>query len=809
MNETSSSTTAPVTSAGAASPASPAPRPFDPVPILAEELNLATPGVSAVVKLLAEGATVPFIARYRKEATGGLDEVAIRTIEERRTYLLELEERRGSVLSEIEKQGKLTEALSKKILACRTKAELEDLYLPYKPKRRTRAIIAKERGLGPLADRMWAQPLDGSPEAEAKAYVSAEKEVPDLAAALAGARDICAERMAESAEVRKMAREAFAKEGVVRVSKNEEHAGKATKFDMYATFEEPVANIPSHRYLAIRRGETEGVLRASIELDAEKLLPNVLRLSGHNEKSPWAGELFKAGQDALRRLLLPTVQSDVRVDLKMAADRAAVEVFAQNLRELLLSAPYGTHTVLGIDPGQRTGCKCAVVDATGKLLEHTTIFLVQGDGALDRGRQTIRDLCRKHGVRAIAVGNGTHGRETEAFVREVLAKEGLSDAFCVPVSESGASVYSASEVAREEFPDLDLTVRGAISIARRLQDPLAELVKVDPKSIGVGQYQHDVYQGLLAKKLEEVVESCVNRVGVELNTASAPLLARVAGIGPSLAKKIVAHRNANGPFKSRKALLDVSGLGPRTFEQAAGFVRVRGGEHPLDASAVHPERYGLVERIAADLGVPVASLVGDTKLIDRIDPGRYVSGDVGHFTLGDIVSELKKPGRDPRATFEPPKFRDDVRTLEDLKPGMELEGVVTNVTAFGAFVDVGVHQDGLVHVSQLADRFVKDPAEVVKVGEKIKVRVLEVDLERKRISLTAKKGGAAAGQGAGARMNSGGGGGRDEARSPGGRGPGGPGGGNPKGRPQQGGGGAKSQMQGELKHNPFASLVRK
>ncbi|HZF51241.1 MAG TPA: Tex family protein [Polyangiaceae bacterium] len=807
MNETSSSTTAPVTSAGAASPTSPAPRPFDPVPILAEELNLATHGVSAVVKLLAEGATVPFIARYRKEATGGLDEVAIRTIEERRTYLLELEERRGSVLSEIEKQGKLTEALSKKILACRTKAELEDLYLPYKPKRRTRAIIAKERGLGPLADRMWAQPLDGSPEAEAKAYVSAEKEVPDLAAALAGARDICAERMAESAEVRKMAREAFAREGVVRVSKNEEHAGKATKFDMYATFEEPVANIPSHRYLAIRRGETEGVLRASIELDAEKLLPDVLRLSGHNEKSSWAGELFKAGQDALRRLLLPTVQSDVRVDLKMAADRAAVEVFAQNLRELLLSAPYGTHTVLGIDPGQRTGCKCAVVDATGKLLEHTTIFLVQGDGALDRGRQTIRDLCRKHGVRAIAVGNGTHGRETEAFVREVLAKEGLSDAFCVPVSESGASVYSASEVAREEFPDLDLTVRGAISIARRLQDPLAELVKVDPKSIGVGQYQHDVYQGLLAKKLEEVVESCVNRVGVELNTASAPLLARVAGIGPSLAKKIVAHRNANGPFKSRKALLDVSGLGPRTFEQAAGFVRVRGGEHPLDASAVHPERYGLVERIAADLGVPVASLVGDTKLIDRIDPGRYVSGDVGHFTLGDIVSELKKPGRDPRATFEPPKFRDDVRTLEDLKPGMELEGVVTNVTAFGAFVDVGVHQDGLVHVSQLADRFVKDPAEVVKVGEKIKVRVLEVDLERKRISLTAKKGGAAAGQGAGARMNSGGG--RDEARSPGGRGPGGPGGGNPKGRPQQGGGGAKSQMQGELKHNPFASLVRK
>ncbi|HLM73766.1 MAG TPA: Tex family protein, partial [Polyangiaceae bacterium] len=657
MNDTSSSATSPVTSAGMAAPAG---RPFDPVPILAEELNLATHGVSAVVKLLAEGATVPFIARYRKEATGGLDEVAIRTIEERRTYLLELEERRGTVISEIEKQGKLTDALAKKILACRTKAELEDLYLPFKPKRRTRAIIAKERGLEPLADRMWAQPLDGSPEADAKAFVSAAKEVPDVAAALAGARDICAEKMAESAEVRKMAREAFAKEGVVRVSKNEEHAGKATKFDMYATFEEPVATIPSHRYLAIRRGETEGVLRASIELDAERLLPGVLRISGHNERSPWAGELHKAGQDALRRLLLPTVQSDVRVDLKMAADRAAVEVFAQNLRELLLSAPYGTKTVLGIDPGQRTGCKCAVVDATGKLLEHTTIFLVQGDGAQDRARQTIRDLCRKHGVSAIAVGNGTHGRETEAFAREVLVKEGLTEAFCVPVSEAGASVYSASEVARDEFPDLDLTVRGAISIARRLQDPLAELVKIDPKSIGVGQYQHDVYQGLLAKKLDEVIESCVNRVGVELNTASAPLLSRVAGIGASLAKKIVAHRNANGPFKSRKALLDVSGLGPRTFEQAAGFVRVRGGEHPLDASAVHPERYGLVERIAADLGVPVASLVGDLKLIDRIDPGRYASGDVGHFTLGDIVTELNKPGRDPRASFEPPAFRDDV-----------------------------------------------------------------------------------------------------------------------------------------------------
>jgi uncharacterized protein len=473
-------------------------------------------------------------------------------------------------------------------------------------------------------------------------------------------------------------------------------------------------------------------------------MPAIQAAAKVNPKSPWAGELMKAADDATKRLLLPSVQSDVRVDLKMQADRAAVEVFAQNMRELLLAAPFGTKVVLGIDPGQRTGCKCAVVDDTGKLLDHQTIYLVQGGDALERSRQSLREICRKFAIAAVAVGNGTHGRETEDFVRDVLTSEGLKEVFCVPVSESGASIYSASDIAREEFPDLDLTVRGAISIARRLQDPLAELVKVDPKSIGVGQYQHDVYQGLLAKKLDEVVESCVNMVGVELNTASAPLLSRVAGIGPGLAKKIVAHRDLKGAFKNRKALLDVAGVGPRTFEQAAGFLRIRGGEQPLDQSAVHPERYGLVETIAADLGVPVRSLIGDGKLVERIDKKRYLGGDVGEFTLGDILAELKKPGRDPRATFEPPKFRDDVRTMNDLKPGMELEGVVTNVTAFGAFIDIGVHQDGLAHVSQLADRFIKDPAEVVKVGDKLKVRVLEVDLERKRISLTAKKGGALA-----------------------------------------------------------------
>lgn len=713
---------------------------FDPVPALVEELGLPRSGVAAVVKLLGEGATVPFIARYRKEATGGLDEVQIRTIEERHGYLKELEERRAVVLAEIKRQGKLTADLEKKITGVKTKAELEDLYLPYKPKKRTRAIIARERGLEPLADRMWAQPLDSKPDDEATAFVNAAKEVPDVFAALAGARDICAERIAEHDQVRKLVREAFMKEGKVACVKNEEYKDKATKFDMYAAFEEPIAAIPSHRYLAIRRGESEGVLRANLSIDEAQQIPRIEALAGVKAQSPWAGELRKAAADATKRLLLPAIQSDVRVDLKLIADRGAVDVFAANLRELLLSAPFGTKTVLGIDPGQRTGCKCVVLDATGKLLENDTIYLVQGDGALAKGKRTIVEMCKKHGVVAVAIGNGTHGRETEAFARESLAEAGLKDVLVVSVSEAGASVYSASDVAREEFPELDVSVRGAISIARRLQDPLAELVKIDPKSIGVGQYQHDVYQGLLAKKLDDVVESCVNSVGVELNTASAPLLSRVAGIGASVAKKIVAHRNVAGAFKSRKALMEVSGLGPKTFEQCAGFVRVRGGEHPLDASAVHPERYALVERIAKDLGVPVASLVGDARLIERIDTKRYIDGDVGVFTMSDILAELKKPGRDPRATFEPPKFRDDVRTMEDLKPGMDLEGVVTNVTAFGAFVDIGVHQDGLVHVSKLSDRFVKDPSEVVKVGDKIRVRVMEVDLQRKRISLSAKKG---------------------------------------------------------------------
>ncbi len=711
---------------------------LDLVAAVAAELGLAERGVRSVVGLLGEGATVPFIARYRKEATGGLDEVQIRAVEERHGYMQEIEARKKVILEEIERQGKLTDALRARITACAVKADLEDLYLPYKPKRRTRAMIARERGLDPLAQRILAQPDEGNPAREAEAFVNAELGVGTVKEALQGARDIVAEAAAERPAVRSFARELFVQEGVLVVQKAPEVTGP-TRFEHYYDFREACRTIPSHRFLAVRRGEGENVLRSEIEVDAARAAGEVGRLMGRKASSPWREELDLAAADAWKRLLAPSVESEVRVEMKLAADRAAVDVFAQNLRALLLGAPLGARAVIGIDPGQRTGCKVVVIDETGKLLDHQLINLVVGDAALARGRELLRTLVTRHKPAAIAVGNGTHGRETESFAREAVAD--LPGApFVVPVNESGASVYSASDVAREEFPDLDVTVRGAVSIARRLQDPLAELVKVDPKSIGVGQYQHDVYQPLLARKLEEVVESCVNAVGVELNTASAPLLAHVAGIGPTLARRIVGHREVHGPFRARKGLLDVAGVGPKTFEQAAGFLRVREGDHPLDRSAVHPERYPLVEAMARDLGADVSALVGNPELAAKVQWQRYADGEVGEFTLRDIIDELKKPGRDPRANFEPPRFREDVRTLEDLKPGMALEGVVTNVTAFGAFVDIGVHQDGLVHVSQLSDRFVKDPAEVVRPGDKIRVRVVEVDLVRKRIALTARSG---------------------------------------------------------------------
>jgi uncharacterized protein len=712
---------------------------LDVAPMVAKALGIHERSVRTVLTLLADGATVPFIARYRKEATGGLDEVQIRDIETQRTYFTELEQRRASILEEIQKQGKLTDELRAKILGCTQKSELEDLYLPYKPKRRTRAMIAKEMGLEPLAQRIIAQPLDGDPLEEAKKFIDPNKGVGTAKIALAGARDIVAESLAENADIRRFVRKHYFETGVLIVEKAPEVDGP-TKFETWYDFREPVKGIASHRFLAIKRGETENVLRSRIEVDVETARGEIATIARRNGASPWAHELDQAIADAWKRLIAPSVESEVRVELKLAADKSAVDVFAANLRSLLLAPPLGARTVIGIDPGQRTGCKTVVIDSTGRLLEHTVLFLVQGEDAIARSKRTLTQLLTKYSPAAIAVGNGTHGRETEQFVRDVLKESGQKGVFSVLVNEAGASVYSASDVAREEFPDLDVTVRGAISIARRLQDPLAELVKVDPKAIGVGQYQHDVFQPLLAKKLDEVVESCVNLVGVELNTASAPLLARVAGIGPTLAKRIVSFREANGKFASRKALLNVTGLGPKTFEQCAGFLRVRDGAHPLDASAVHPERYPLVEQMAKDLGVEVAKLIGNDALISKIDLKKYIHGDVGEPTLKDILAELQKPGRDPRDSFEPPAFRDDVRTMEDLKPGMTLEGVVTNVTAFGAFVDIGVHQDGLVHISQLADRFVKDPNEVVKAGDKLKVRVIEVDMVRKRIALTARLG---------------------------------------------------------------------
>jgi len=713
---------------------------FDPTPLLAEELQLPPRGIGAVCQLLDEGGTVPFIARYRKEATGALDEVQIRQIQERRTYLLELEQRRQMILASIEEQGKLTDELRGKIGACTTKATLEDLYLPFKPKRRTRATIARERGLEPLALRILEQPDGGDPLAEAARYADPDKGVKDPASALAGAQDIVAELAAENADVRGHVRQVLTEQGILSAQMHPDVSGQRTKFEQYYDFHEPVTQIPSHRYLALRRGEREQALRVSLDVESDRVVGEIERMVGLRPSSPFAEQLRLAVQDSFTRLLAPSVENDIRAQLKQRSDEAAVEVFANNLHNLLLAPPLGSKRVVGIDPGLRTGCKCAALSDTGKFLETSTIYISQGAAKAQEAELLLAGFIDRHHPFAIAVGNGTGGREAESFTRKLLASGGQAEIIVVPVNESGASVYSASELARKEFPDLDLTIRGAISIARRLQDPLAELVKIEPKAIGVGQYQHDVHQPLLQRKLDEVVESCVNQVGVELNTASGALLARVAGIGPSLAKNIVKHREQHGSFATRSDLLAVPKLGPRTYEQAAGFLRVRGGKHPLDGSAVHPERYDLVARIAADLGVELAQLVGNSELAERIDIGRYVGDGVGEPTLRDILLELRKPGRDPRSSFEPPRFREDVVSLEDLSQGMVLEGVVTNVTAFGAFVDVGVHQDGLVHISQLSDRFVKDPNEVVQVGDKLQVRVLDVDVERRRISLSARSG---------------------------------------------------------------------
>jgi len=708
------------------------------IPHIIEATGLKPFQVEHTVTLLQEGATVPFIARYRKEQTGELDEVQIRTVEEQFAYYCELEERKVTVLKSIEEQGKLTPELRERIEATRQKTELEDLYLPYKPKRRTKATIARERGLEPLADIMAAQELTaGTVEEAAAPFVDPDKEVPDAAAALEGAGHILAERLSDNADARTMVRRLTKEQGVMASRVAADYKEKVTKFEMYYDYQEPLKAVPSHRMLAMRRGEKEEVLYLSIAAPVEQILAG-LKSRLIQRASIFGPLLERVAEDAYKRLIAPSIEVELRLESKERADEAAILVFARNLRDLLLAPPAGGKRVLGIDPGFRTGSKLAAVDATGRFLEHVTIYPHIGEGRVPQARQDLLRLVEAHAIEMVAVGNGTAGREMEIFVKETLAGAGRQLPV-VPVSEAGASVYSASEIAREEFPDLDLTVRGAISIARRLQDPLGELVKVDPKSIGVGQYQHDVNQAMLKRSLDGVVESCVNYVGVDLNTASWALLAYVSGVGPALAKAITRYRDENGSFASRKALLKVPRFGAKAFEQAAGFLRIRDGKHPLDNTAVHPERYSLVEAMASDLGATLTGLAADPALVDRIELKRYVSDSVGLPTLKDIVEELKKPGRDPRSRFQTASFRDDIREIADLQADMILQGVVTNVTAFGAFVDIGVHQDGLVHISHLANRYVKDPNDAVKAGQVVKVKVLSADPQRKRISLSIKE----------------------------------------------------------------------
>jgi uncharacterized protein len=699
----------------------------------------ATVGISprqaqAALALFEEGATVPFVARYRKEVTGGLDDLQLRDLRERAEYVSELEERRAAILSSIAEQGKLDEPLRARIEAATSKQILEDLYLPYRPKRRTRATIARERGLEPLAELIWAGAHDDAQaEVAAAGFVDPRKDVATIEAALQGARDILAERVAETAEIRAWVRDRTRTDAVVSAHGKPGVDQATSKFADYFEFSQKLTDLPSHRVLALRRGESENQIAWSIDAPVEAITTWLERAVIATRGA--RAQLGLLARDAYKRLLAPSIDVELRLELKHRADEDAITIFGSNLEQLLLAAPSGERAVLGLDPGYRTGVKAAVVSRTGALLETATVYLHQED----RFAAIIEPLIAKHGVELIAIGNGTASRETEALVRSIVTAAAEPRPQIVVVNEAGASVYSASDVARDEFPELDVSLRGAPSIARRLQDPLAELVKIDPKSIGVGQYQHDVNQSRLKKRLDDVVESCVNRVGVEVNTASASLLAYVAGVGGTLAKSIIDLRDQRGGFRSRKELLDVPRLGAKAFEQAAGFLRVRGGAHPLDATAVHPERYGLVEQMARDLGVSLESLIAHDALIDRIEPKRYVSATVGLPTLQDISAELRKPGRDPRAQFEPPTYRADVREPKDLQPGMQLEGVVTNLVAFGAFVDIGVHQDGLVHVSQLADRFVRDPAEIVRVGQKVNVTVLSVDLERNRIALSLKQ----------------------------------------------------------------------
>ncbi len=692
-------------------------------------------GLVATIELLDEGSTVPFIARYRKELTGNLDEVQIRAIEEKLLYFRELVSRKETILASIQEQGKLTDALKARIEQTLDKNELEDLYLPYKPKRRTKAMIAREKGLEPLAAYLWNQESTGTPlEVFAPTFVDVEKGVATVAEALEGARHIIAETISDDADIRGLLRRVMFDEGVIVSRKATDAVDEEQKFTMYYDYREPVKQIPSHRMLAIRRGEASAVLYFVIELESERAA-GLIKGKIHKQPGDWTPQLDLAAEDAWKRLLNTSITSEIRMELKQRADAEAIAVFRDNLQNLLLAPPVGQLAVLGLDPGIRTGCKIAVVDDTGKFLGHDVIYPFQPKNDVAGAERTLKSLIQKHNVRAIAIGNGTASRETDAFVREFCRKEGLTSLFSVTVNESGASIYSASDIARQEFPDLDLTVRGAISIARRLQDPLAELVKLDPKSIGVGQYQHDVDQNHLGKSLQVVIESCVNRVGVDLNTASWALLRYVAGINERTALKIVEYRNDHGRFRSRVQLNAVPGIGPKTFEQAAGFLRIRDGEQPLDRSAVHPESYPVVEQIAESLNVPVTQLMEQPALLDKVDKTGFTAGA---YTLNDILQELRKPGRDPRDKFVAPAFKESVKEIADLQAGMTLEGVVTNVTKFGAFVDIGVHQDGLVHISELSNRYIREPGDVVKVGQIVQVHVLSADAKTKRIALSMK-----------------------------------------------------------------------
>jgi uncharacterized protein len=705
--------------------------------VIAKELSIAPGQVAAVAGLLEGGATIVFIARYRKEATGSLDEVAVAAVRDRLLQLTDLDKRRAAILESLTERELLTEALARDIEAAKDMARLEDLYLPYRPKRRTRAAMARERGLAPLAELLLAQ-RGVNPEKEAARFVDPAKDVPDVAAALAGARDILAETVSEDARVRSSLRDLFARRGriVSRLVKGKQE--QAANYRDFFDRDESVRTVAGHRALAMFRGEREELLSLSLRPAEDEALALVTRLvvTGRGKD---AEQVAEAATDAYKRLLGPSLENELRAAVKDRADKQAIAVFAANLRQVLLSAPLGQARVLALDPGFRTGAKLAVLDAQGGLLHHETIYPTGSERQREEAAATLRRLCAAHAIEAVAVGNGTAGRETEQFARSLSLGVPV-----ILVNEAGASIYSASETARREFPDLDLTVRGAVSIGRRLLDPLAELVKIDPKSIGVGQYQHDVDQTALRQSLAEVVSSCVNAVGVDLNTASLELLTAVSGLGPSLAANILAHRQEQGPFRSRAELRKVKRLGPKAFEQAAGFLRLRGGP-ALDATAVHPERYALVGRMAKDLGCAVEELIHKASLRERIDPARYVSAEVGEETLRDILAELAKPGRDPRPAFTAFAFAEGVSDPSDLRPGMRLPGRVTNVTAFGAFVDVGVHRDGLVHVSHLSDTYVADPSRVVAAGQEVMVTVLEVDRERGRISLSLKSDPLAAG----------------------------------------------------------------